>query len=95
MDAQVAYRFHTERQNHPEKFKNQFHNQVGSRFYVPLLFSEHYRYACSHSSWVLEISFLGLQEPDVMYFACFTAVSVCKDHMFTRLVLCILFPSYL
>lgn len=27
MDAQVAYAFHSERQNHPEKFKNQFTNQ--------------------------------------------------------------------
>ncbi|KAG0628643.1 hypothetical protein M758_1G042400 [Ceratodon purpureus] len=27
MDAEVAYAFHSERQNHPEKFKNQFTNQ--------------------------------------------------------------------
>lgn len=28
MDAEVAYAFHSERQNHPEKFKNQFTNQT-------------------------------------------------------------------
>lgn len=28
MDAQVSYAFHTERKQHPEKFKNQFSNQV-------------------------------------------------------------------
>lgn len=33
MDAEVAYAFHSERENHPEKFKNQFTNQVGNDFF--------------------------------------------------------------
>jgi len=32
MDAEVAYAFHSERTNHPEKFKNQFTNQVRNIF---------------------------------------------------------------
>jgi len=36
MDAEVAYAFHSERQNHPEKFKNQFTNQVRNIFLCPL-----------------------------------------------------------
>ena len=32
MDAQVAYAFHSERENHPDKFKNQLTNQVLTTF---------------------------------------------------------------
>jgi hypothetical protein len=35
MDAQVSYTFNTTRQEHPEKFKKQITNQVGSHFFVP------------------------------------------------------------
>lgn len=35
MDAEVAYAFHSGRQNHPEKFKNQFTNQVDTYFLRP------------------------------------------------------------
>lgn len=56
MDAEVAYKFHSERQNHPEKFKNQFTNQVGSQCFVPSLFSEEYRQQpYMHSIWLFEI----------------------------------------
>lgn len=34
MDSQVAYQFHSERQAHPEKFKNQFTNQVNDHLLV-------------------------------------------------------------
>lgn len=37
MDAQVSYAFHSERKQHPEKFKNQLVNQV--RFCLHFLLS--------------------------------------------------------
>jgi len=92
MDAEVAYAFHSERQNHPEKFKNQFTNQVDNGFFV--LFPEHYR----HANMVFEIPLLSsdlsvqnlVRFPD--YCSCFTAVSICKVYMQARLVLCTLHP---
>lgn len=102
MDAQVAYAFHSERENHPDKFKNQLTNQVLTTFLNIIPKFIFFTIAlCLHISH-MQLSNVTCNEGSDANFTyisdtmiCMTTASVCQDYVQARLVLCRLDPSCL